>query len=151
MHNGSWVSFCVGQWVMGHCLWPTVYSAQETTQFRDDVVNVVVSVVVIDHRPVQRDGTLSIRPSSFSVISVHRHACQSIKLCSENATFYRRQSVVYRQWHPVRTAGRIAAGPSWRHKRSWYQYCKEEGWLSGQPLVRQPKHRHYICLKFVVW
>ena len=37
-----------------------------------------------------------------------------MKLCSENATFYRRQSVVYRQWHPVRTAGRIAAGPSWR-------------------------------------
>jgi len=29
------------------------------------------------------------------VVSVHRHACQLIKLCSENATFYRRQSVVY--------------------------------------------------------
>ena len=48
-------------------------------------------------------------PPPFIVVSVHRHACQLIKLCSENATFYRRQSIVYRQWHPIRTAGRIAA------------------------------------------
>jgi len=20
IHNGSWVTFCVGQWVLGHCL-----------------------------------------------------------------------------------------------------------------------------------
>jgi len=52
----------------------------------------------------------NVYPSQFIVVSVHRHACQLIKLCSENATFYRRQSVVYRQWHPVRTAGHIAAG-----------------------------------------
>ena len=51
----------------------------------------------------------NVYPSPFIVVSVHRHACQLIKLCSENATFYRRQSVVYRQWHPVRTAGHIAA------------------------------------------
>jgi len=35
-------------------------------------------------------------------------ASQLIKLCSENSTFYRRQSVVYRQWHPE---VRIAADP----------------------------------------
>ena len=52
----------------------------------------------------------NVYPSPFIVVSVHRRACQLIKLCSENATFYRRQSVVYRQWHPVRTAGHIAAG-----------------------------------------
>ena len=50
-------------------------------------------------------------PPPFIVISVHRHACQLIKLCSENSTFYRRQSVVFRQWHTVRSAGRIAADP----------------------------------------
>jgi len=26
MHNGSWVSFWMGQWVTGHCLWPIVCS-----------------------------------------------------------------------------------------------------------------------------
>jgi len=50
-------------------------------------------------------------PPPFIVVSVYRHACQLIKLCSENATIYRRQSVVFRQWHPVRIAGRIAADP----------------------------------------
>jgi len=42
-------------------------------------------------------------PPPFIVVSVYRHACQLIKLCSEKATFRLRQSVVYREWNPVRT------------------------------------------------
>jgi len=67
--------------------------------------------VVTDHRPMLREGA-----SECLSTAVHRYfssqtRCQLIKLCSENATFYRRQSVVYRQWHPVRIAGHIAADP----------------------------------------
>ena len=57
-------------------------------------------------------------PPPFMVISVQRHACQLIKLCSENATFYRRQSVVFHQWHPSphrrphRRCSIMAAAPS---------------------------------------
>jgi len=52
-------------------------------------------------------------PPPFIVIAVHRHACQLIKFCSETATFYRRQSVVFYQWHPVRiAAGSIMAAHS---------------------------------------
>jgi len=64
------------------------------------------------HRPqtdVKR-RRIRICPPPFIVISFYRHACQLIKFCSENATFYPRQSVVFYQWHPVRIAGRIVAG-----------------------------------------
>jgi len=86
---------------------------------------------------------LNVCPPPFIVISVHRHACQLIKLCSENATFYRRQSVVYRQWHPVRIAGRIAADPIMAaayscHDSSW---CRILRFCHPQPSICHRRRR----------
>jgi len=63
MYTGSWVGFCVGQWVMGHCLWPIACSALcSATCVVPNFVAVGQSVSAYAGGGAKNWGTLGPRP-----------------------------------------------------------------------------------------